>query len=88
MQFAQVGLAVVAKVALSTGMTTFIFTFYSSALSTLVLIPLSFFFHRSAIPPLWPTFLYGFFLLGLMGFLIQVVGFLDFNILLQYFPQQ
>ncbi|KAM3202949.1 hypothetical protein P3L10_030575 [Capsicum annuum] len=74
MQFAQVGLAVVAKVALSTGMTTFIFTFYSSALSTLVLIPLSFFFHRSAIPPLWPTFLYGFFLLGLMGYFLDTSG--------------
>ncbi|MCD7468250.1 hypothetical protein HAX54_006262 [Datura stramonium] len=75
-QLAQVGLAVAAKVAMSTGMTTFTFTFYSSAFSTLILVPLSFFLHRSALPPLWPTFLYGFFLLGLMGFLMQVLGFL------------
>ncbi|XP_049405318.1 WAT1-related protein At4g15540-like [Solanum stenotomum] len=75
-QLAQVGLAVVAKGAMSTGMTSFTYTFYSSAFSTLLLIPLSFFLHRSAIPPLWPTFLYGFFLLGIMGFLMQVLGFL------------
>ncbi|KAH0675305.1 hypothetical protein KY285_023106 [Solanum tuberosum] len=35
-----------------------------------------FYLGRSAIPPLWPTFLYGFFLLGIMGFLMQVLGFL------------
>ncbi|PHT34164.1 hypothetical protein CQW23_25964 [Capsicum baccatum] len=75
-QLAQVGLAVAAKEAMSTGMTTFTFTFYSSAISTLILIPLSIFLHRSALPPLWPTFLYGFFLLGLLGFLMQVLGLL------------
>ncbi|XP_055806731.1 WAT1-related protein At5g40240-like [Solanum dulcamara] len=75
-QLAQVGIAVVAKVAMSTGMTAFTYTFYSSAFSTLLLIPLSFYLHRSALPPLWPTFLYGFFVLGLIGFLMQVLGFL------------
>ncbi|PHU02800.1 hypothetical protein BC332_28051 [Capsicum chinense] len=29
---------------------------------------------RSAIPPLWPTFLYGFFLLGLMGYFLDTSG--------------
>ncbi|CAN4094737.1 unnamed protein product [Withania somnifera] len=75
-QLAQVGLAVAAKVAMSSGMTSFTFTFYSCFLSTLLLIPLSFFLHRSGLPPLWPTFLCGFFLLGLLGFLMQVLGLL------------
>ncbi|MCD7445912.1 hypothetical protein HAX54_024612 [Datura stramonium] len=75
-QLAQVGLMEAAKMAMSTGITTFAFTFYSSAFSTIILIPLSFFVHRSAIPPLLPTFRYGFFLLGIMGFLMQTVGFL------------
>ncbi|KAJ8569827.1 hypothetical protein K7X08_006404 [Anisodus acutangulus] len=72
-QLAQVGLMVACKVVTSAGLTTFTFTFYSSFLSTLILIPLSFFLHRSALPPLWPTFLHGFFLLGVMGFLMQVL---------------
>ncbi|XP_059316560.1 WAT1-related protein At5g40240-like [Lycium ferocissimum] len=72
-QLAQVGLMVASKAVTSAGLTTFTFTFYSSALSTLILIPLSFLVHRSALPPLWPTFLHGFFLLGLMGFLMQVL---------------
>ncbi|PHU02799.1 hypothetical protein BC332_28050 [Capsicum chinense] len=38
------------------------------------IFPLSFI--KSALPPLWPTFLYGFFLLGLLGFLMQVLGLL------------
>ncbi|KAK4358220.1 hypothetical protein RND71_023830 [Anisodus tanguticus] len=38
-QLAQVGSAVAAKEAMSTGMTTFTFTFYSCAFSTLLLIP-------------------------------------------------
>ncbi|XP_059316563.1 WAT1-related protein At5g40240-like [Lycium ferocissimum] len=75
-QLAQVGSVVAAKEAMSTGMTTFTFTFYSSAFSTLLLIPLSFILHRSALPPFWPTFLYGFFLLGIIGFLMLVLGFL------------
>ncbi|OIT36062.1 PREDICTED: WAT1-related protein At4g15540-like isoform X1 [Nicotiana attenuata] len=75
-QLAQVGSMVAAKVAMSTGMTPFTFTFYSSAFSTLILIPLSFLLHRSALPPLWPAFLYGFFMLGLIGFLMQVLGIL------------
>lgn len=37
---------------------------------------------RSAIPPLWPTFLYGFFLLGLMGY-VNVNWWLNLAILLE-----
>lgn len=45
-QLAQIGSMVAAKVAMSSGMTPFTFTFYSSAFSTLILIPLSFLLHR------------------------------------------
>ncbi|MCD9645046.1 hypothetical protein HAX54_033699 [Datura stramonium] len=72
-QIAQVGLMVASKVVTSAGLATFTFVFYSSFLSTLILIPLSFFLHRSALPPFWPTFLHGFFLLGGMGFFMQVL---------------
>lgn len=75
-QLAQVGSAVTAKMAMSTGMTSFTYTFYSSAFSTLLLIPIVFFLYRSALPPLRPALCYGFFWLGIMGFLMQVVGFL------------
>ncbi|XP_047255607.1 WAT1-related protein At5g40240 isoform X2 [Capsicum annuum] len=71
-QLAQVGLMVACEVT-SAGLTTYTFLFYSSAISTLILIPLSFFFHRSALPPLWPTFIHGFFFLGIMGFLMQML---------------
>lgn len=71
-QLAQVGLMVASEIVNSDGLATFAFLFYSSFFSTLILIPLSFFFHRSALPPLLPTFFLGFFLLGIIGFLMQV----------------
>ncbi|KAL3654111.1 hypothetical protein CASFOL_003792 [Castilleja foliolosa] len=74
-QFAQVGLMIAAKVAMANGMTTFIFVSYSNALSSLILLPLSFFIYRSARPPLFLTFLCGFFLLGFIGFLVQILGY-------------
>ncbi|CAA2971475.1 WAT1-related At3g28050-like [Olea europaea subsp. europaea] len=74
-QFAQVGLMIAGKVAMSNGMTTFTFAFYSNALASLILLPISFWLHRSARPPLFYTFICGFFLLGLIGFLVQIFGY-------------
>ncbi|KAI3467491.1 hypothetical protein Pfo_024154 [Paulownia fortunei] len=74
-QFAQVGLMIAGKIAMSNGMTTFTFTFYSNALASLILLPVSFFIYRSARPPLFFTFLCGFFLLGFLGFLVQILGY-------------
>lgn len=91
-QLAQVGLMIAAKVAISNGMTTFTFTFYSNVLASLILLPVTFFIYRlsptkkssypylqnliscnfcvcrSARPPLFFTFLCGFFLLGFLGY--------------------
>ncbi|KAL2546982.1 WAT1-related protein [Forsythia ovata] len=74
-QFAQVGLMIASKVAMSNGMTTFTFAFYSNALASFILLPISFGLYRSARPPLFYTFLRGFFLLGLIGFLVQIFGY-------------
>lgn len=43
---AQVGLMMFSKAAMSNGMSNLIFVFYSNALASLVLLPISFFFHR------------------------------------------
>ncbi|KAK6160158.1 hypothetical protein DH2020_003539 [Rehmannia glutinosa] len=45
-QFAQVGTMIACKIALSNGMTTFTFAFYSNAFSSLILLPISFFIYR------------------------------------------
>ncbi|EYU29714.1 hypothetical protein MIMGU_mgv11b0196342mg, partial [Erythranthe guttata] len=44
-QIAQVGLMVAGKIAMSTGMTTFAFIFYSNALASLILLPITFFIY-------------------------------------------
>ncbi|KAK4488850.1 hypothetical protein RD792_004640 [Penstemon davidsonii] len=74
-QFAQVGLMIAGKIAMSNGMTTFTFAFYSNAFASIILLPLSFLFYRSSRPPLFITFLCGFFLLGFIGFLVQILGY-------------
>ncbi|KAK3041759.1 hypothetical protein RJ639_000275 [Escallonia herrerae] len=74
-QFAQVGLMVVSKKAMASGMTNFTFVFYSNALAALILLPLSFLIHRSNRPPLTFPVLCGFLLLGVLGFLVQIVGY-------------
>lgn len=43
---AQVGLMIAGKAAMSDGMTSFVFVFYSNALASLILLPSSFLFHR------------------------------------------
>lgn len=43
---AQVGLMIVSKAAMSDGMSNLLFIFYSNALASLLLLPISFLFHR------------------------------------------
>ncbi|XP_059316566.1 WAT1-related protein At3g28050-like isoform X1 [Lycium ferocissimum] len=77
-QFAQVGLMIVGKKAMSTGMTNFTFVFYSNALASLILLP-SFFFYRSTRPPLNFSLISGFFLLGVLGCSAQLTGYTGIN---------
>ncbi|KAJ4847067.1 hypothetical protein Tsubulata_015753 [Turnera subulata] len=80
---AQVGLMIVSKVAMSDGMSSFIFVLYSNALASLILLPSSFLFHRSSerqSPPLTASILSGFFLLGLFGCLAQIFGYAGINL--------
>ncbi|XP_047261031.1 WAT1-related protein At1g70260-like [Capsicum annuum] len=66
-QFAQVGLMIVGKKAMSAGMTNFTFVFYSNTLAYFILIP-SFLFYRSTRPPINFKLISGFFLLGVLGY--------------------
>jgi hypothetical protein len=43
---AQVGLMIVAKAAMTRGMSNLVFIFYSNAFASLILLPTSFLFHR------------------------------------------
>ncbi|KAL3511254.1 hypothetical protein ACH5RR_030655 [Cinchona calisaya] len=74
-QFAQVGLLIVSKQAILSGMTTFSFAFYSSALASLILLTCSYLFNRSACPQLSCNFVGCCFLIGLFGFLVQIFGY-------------
>ncbi|CAK7326938.1 unnamed protein product [Dovyalis caffra] len=77
---AQVGLMILGKAAMSNGMTNFIFVLYSNALASLILLPSSFFLHRSERPPLTIPIVCGFFLLGLFGWLAQIFGYAGINL--------
>uniref|UniRef100_A0A803LJ31 WAT1-related protein n=1 Tax=Chenopodium quinoa TaxID=63459 RepID=A0A803LJ31_CHEQI len=66
-EFCQVGLMIISKQAMNTGMTTFVFVSYSNALASLILLPFSLFLHRSNLPPLSFSLLGWFFLLALSG---------------------
>ncbi|KAJ8758974.1 hypothetical protein K2173_003212 [Erythroxylum novogranatense] len=77
---AQVGLMILSKIAMSNGMSNFVFVFYSNALASLVLLPSSLLVHRSDRPPLTFPILCGFFLLGLVGCLAQVFGYAGINL--------
>jgi hypothetical protein len=46
---AQVGLMIVAKAAMTRGMSNLVFIFYSNAFASLILLPTSFLFHRSSL---------------------------------------
>lgn len=75
-QIAQVLLIIVSKYAIADGMSNYSFIFYSNALASLILLPLSLIFHRSANrPPLTFIVVCGFFTIGLLGFFAQVFGY-------------
>lgn len=72
---AQVGLMILSKIAMSSGMSNLVFVFYSNALATLLLLPSYFLFYRSTRPPLTFSILCGFFLLALFGCFAQIFGY-------------
>ncbi|GAB2280424.1 hypothetical protein Dimus_015057 [Dionaea muscipula] len=77
---AQVGLIILSKQALASGMSSFVFVSYSNALASLVLLPTALFLHRrSPRPPLNLPLLGGFFVLGLLGSLAQIFGYVGIN---------
>ncbi|KAG6426376.1 hypothetical protein SASPL_110599 [Salvia splendens] len=73
-QLAQVVMLLAAETAIANGMTTFAFLSYSNIFSAILLLPICFSIYRSDHPPLLPAFLCGFFLLGFIGFTVQVLG--------------
>ncbi|CAN6549018.1 unnamed protein product [Malus baccata var. baccata] len=72
---AQAGLIIISKIAMSNGMSNLIFLCYSNALPTLILLPISLAFHKSERPPLTFSIISWFFLLGLIGFMAQFLGY-------------
>nr|XP_043638985.1 WAT1-related protein At5g40230-like [Erigeron canadensis] len=75
-QVAQVLLMIFSKAAIADGMSSYSFIFYSNALASLILLPLSLFFNSSPNnPPLSFNVLCGFFIVGLFGFLAQISGY-------------
>ncbi|KAL8532628.1 hypothetical protein ACS0TY_009001 [Phlomoides rotata] len=77
---AQVGLIIISKKAMATGMTNYTFVAYSNALAALLLLPLSLLLHRpSTRPPLTFSLICGFFSLGVLGCLAQLTGYTGIN---------
>ncbi|KAI3733544.1 hypothetical protein L6452_12987 [Arctium lappa] len=75
-QVAQVGLTLAGKKVIATGMHNFSYVFYSNALASVILLPASFLIHRSRNrPALTLSVAGGFLVLGILGFLVQVVGY-------------
>ncbi|KAI7746996.1 hypothetical protein M8C21_011751 [Ambrosia artemisiifolia] len=75
-QTAQVLLMIVSKSAIADGMSNYSFVFYSNALASLVLLPLSLIFHRSVNrPSLSLIVVGGFIVIGLLGFMAQITGY-------------
>ncbi|KAL2523370.1 WAT1-related protein [Forsythia ovata] len=73
-----VGLSTIYKAAVSRGLSFHVFMVYSYAISSLVLFPLSFIFHshrKTTLPPFSVGLLSRFFVLGLLGFLTQYLGY-------------
>ncbi|CAK7336458.1 unnamed protein product [Dovyalis caffra] len=78
---AQAGRMIAGKEAMSDGMNSFVFVFYSNAIASLILLPSSLLFHRSSErPPLTLLIVSGFFLLGLFGCLGQSFGYAGINL--------
>ncbi|XP_076916563.1 WAT1-related protein At5g40230-like [Bidens hawaiensis] len=76
-QVAQVLLMIVSKAAIADGMSSYSFIFYSNAIASLILLPLSLAnAHRSPTrPPLTFNIVIGFFLVALLGFFAQISGY-------------
>ncbi|KAL6505553.1 hypothetical protein OROHE_022932 [Orobanche hederae] len=73
---AQVGLIIISKRALASGMTNYTFVAYSNALAAILLLPLSLIVHRSSNrSPLKFVLICGFFSLGVLGCLAQLTGY-------------
>ncbi|EPS67353.1 hypothetical protein M569_07421, partial [Genlisea aurea] len=73
---AQVGLIIISKRALASGMSNYTFVAYSNALAALLLLPLSLLVHKSSSRPSLSFVLVGGFLaLGLLGCLSQLFGY-------------
>ncbi|XP_022891530.1 WAT1-related protein At5g40240-like [Olea europaea var. sylvestris] len=70
---------IISKMAMSTGTSFFILSFYSNALATLILFPCGFFFHRSKRPPLTFSILWRIFLLALFGYIADVGSYAGIN---------
>ncbi|KAC9132068.1 hypothetical protein E3N88_46323 [Mikania micrantha] len=76
-QVAQVLLMIVSKSAIADGMSSYSFIFYSNAIASLILLPLSCLaFHRSPNrPPISFSIVCGFLIVGLFGFFAQISGY-------------
>ncbi|KAG6781610.1 hypothetical protein POTOM_014521 [Populus tomentosa] len=70
---AQAGRMIAGKAAMSNGMSSFVFVLYSNTIASIILLPSSLIFHRpQERPPLTLSIVFGFFLLGLFGFVLLV----------------
>ncbi|XP_076884788.1 WAT1-related protein At5g40230-like [Bidens hawaiensis] len=79
-QISQSGLTVAGKKAIETGMQNFSFVFYSNVLTCLIILPSAFLIHRPPNrPPLTFSAIGGFLVLGILGFLVQVVGYAGYT---------
>ncbi|KAL2500020.1 WAT1-related protein [Abeliophyllum distichum] len=71
-----VGLSTLYKAAVSKGLSYHVFMVYSYAISSLLLLPLSYIFHiKTALPPFTVGLMGRFFVLGLLGFIAQYLGY-------------
>ncbi|KAM7508133.1 hypothetical protein LguiA_018586 [Lonicera macranthoides] len=71
-----VGLSTIFKLATSKGLDYHVFMVYSYAIATLLLFPIAFFFHRKTVlPPLTISLAFKLFLLGVLGFTAQLLGY-------------
>ncbi|XP_034214433.1 WAT1-related protein At3g28050-like isoform X3 [Prunus dulcis] len=70
---AQVTSMILNKEAMSSGLNEYTLVVYSNALSTLILTPSSFIFHRLECPPLSFYIVFSFFLLGFIGFVKETL---------------
>ncbi|ONI30547.1 hypothetical protein PRUPE_1G257500 [Prunus persica] len=76
---AQVTSMILTKEAMSIGLSEYTLVVYSNALSTLILTPSSFIFHRLERPPLSFYIVFSFFLLGFIGTSAQLMGLAGLN---------